>query len=85
MRLDKLTERSQDALQYAQELAQSKNHSQIEIEHLLSALLSQDDSLVADILSGSVKEGQVVELSLRGGEVVFRAGRRKKVETEQMR
>ncbi|MFQ5869529.1 MAG: Clp protease N-terminal domain-containing protein, partial [Candidatus Zixiibacteriota bacterium] len=51
MRLDKLTERSQDALQYAQELAQSKNHSQIEVEHLLSALLSQDDSLVADILS----------------------------------
>jgi len=51
MRLDKLTERSQDALQYAQELAQSKNHSQIEIEHLFSALLSQDDSLVADILS----------------------------------
>jgi ATP-dependent Clp protease ATP-binding subunit ClpB len=51
MRLDKLTERSQDALQYAQELAQSKNHSQIEIEHLFSALLSQDDSLVVDVLS----------------------------------
>jgi ATP-dependent Clp protease ATP-binding subunit ClpB len=51
MRLDKLTERSQDALQYAQELAQSKSHSQIEVEHLFSALLSQDDSLVADVLS----------------------------------
>lgn len=38
MRLDKLTQRSQEALQYAQELALSYNHSQIEPEHLLLAL-----------------------------------------------
>ncbi len=50
MRLDKLTQRSQEALQYAQELASSYNHSQIEPEHLLLALLEQDESLAETIL-----------------------------------
>ncbi|MCP4633538.1 MAG: ATP-dependent chaperone ClpB [candidate division Zixibacteria bacterium] len=50
MRLDKLTQKSQDALQYAAEMAQSKGHQQIEPEHLLVALLEQDDSLVKDLL-----------------------------------
>jgi ATP-dependent Clp protease ATP-binding subunit ClpB len=50
MRLDKLTQRSQEALQYSQELALSYNHSQIEIEHLLLALLEQEDSLTETIL-----------------------------------
>jgi ATP-dependent Clp protease ATP-binding subunit ClpB len=50
-RLDRFTERSQDALQYAQELAQSHNNSQIEVEHLLLALLEQEESLTEIILS----------------------------------
>jgi len=51
VRLDKLTQRSQDALQYAHELAESNNNSQIEVEHLLLALLEQEESLSEIILS----------------------------------
>lgn len=50
MRPDSLTQRSQDAIVYAQELAESKNHSQVEVEHLLLALLEQEESLVDTIL-----------------------------------
>ncbi len=50
MRLDKLTQKSQDALQYASEMAQSYGHQQIEPVHLLLALIDQEDSLVADLL-----------------------------------
>lgn len=70
VRLDKLTERSQDALQYAQELAESNNNSQIEVEHLLLALLEQDESLSEIILSqlgvdvGSLAEKLKDEISL---------------------
>ncbi len=53
MRFDKLTQRSQDAIQYAQELAQSNSNSQLEVLHLLAALLSQDDSFVASVLEKS--------------------------------
>ncbi len=51
VRLEKFTERSQDALQYAHELAQSHNNSQIETEHLLLALLEQEESLTEIVLS----------------------------------
>lgn len=51
VRLERFTERSQDALQYAHELAQSNNDSQIETEHLLLALLEQQESLAEIILS----------------------------------
>ncbi|MBI4552243.1 MAG: AAA family ATPase, partial [Candidatus Latescibacteria bacterium] len=51
MRLDRLTQRSQEALQVAQELAREHNHTQLEPEHLFVALLDQDDSLVATLLT----------------------------------
>jgi ATP-dependent Clp protease ATP-binding subunit ClpB len=51
VRLEKFTERSQDALQYAQELAQSHGNPQIEAEHILLALLEQQESLTEIILS----------------------------------
>ena len=41
MRLDRYTQRAQEAMLAAQEVAQSYNHSQIEPEHLLLALLQQ--------------------------------------------
>ncbi|MBD3218692.1 MAG: ATP-dependent chaperone ClpB [candidate division Zixibacteria bacterium] len=50
MRYDKFTQRSQDAIQYASEMAQSNSNSQIEVLHLLAALLSQEDSFVSAIL-----------------------------------
>ncbi len=70
VRLDKLTQRSQDALQYAHELAESNNNSQIEVEHLLLALLEQEESLCEIILSqmgvdvSSLKEKLKDEISL---------------------
>lgn len=68
--LEKFTERSQDALQYAHELAQSHNNSQIETEHLLLALLEQEESLTEIILSqmgvdvSSLREKLKDEISL---------------------
>ena len=53
MRLDRLTEKSQEALYSAQELAQENGHSQVEPEHLLVALISEPESLAADLLQQS--------------------------------
>ncbi len=51
MRLDKFTQRGQEAIVASQELAQTYNHSQIEPEHLLLALLQQADGVVPEIIS----------------------------------
>ena len=51
MRLDKFTQRGQEAIVASQELAQTYNHSQIEPEHLLLALLQQTDGVVPEIIS----------------------------------
>ncbi len=70
VKLERFTERSQDALQYAQELAQSHGNPQIEVEHLLLALLEQQESLTEIILSqqgvdvSSLKEKLKNEISL---------------------
>lgn len=50
MRLEKFTERAQEAIVEAQERARGENHSQIEAEHLLLALLQQSDGLVPQIV-----------------------------------
>jgi ATP-dependent Clp protease ATP-binding subunit ClpB len=50
MKYDKFTQRSQDALQSASEMARSNANSRIESLHFLAALLSQEDSFVAAIL-----------------------------------
>jgi ATP-dependent Clp protease ATP-binding subunit ClpB len=50
MRTDKLTQRSQDALQYAFELAEAGSHAQVENAHLLLALLEQEDGLSRTVL-----------------------------------
>jgi ATP-dependent Clp protease ATP-binding subunit ClpB len=51
MRLDKLTEKSQEVVQEAQRIAHERNHSQIDAEHLLMALLEQEEGLANNILS----------------------------------
>jgi ATP-dependent Clp protease ATP-binding subunit ClpB len=53
MRLDKLTQSSREALEYAQELAQSKSHAEITGLHLLKGLLSRDEDIVSDLLRES--------------------------------
>jgi ATP-dependent Clp protease ATP-binding subunit ClpB len=50
MRLDRFTERSQEALQAAQQAAESLQHATVEPEHLLLALLEQPDGLVPALL-----------------------------------
>src|ERR1700683_5156984 len=50
MRLDRFTERSQEALTAAQQAAQQLKHPAVEPEHLLLALLEQEDGLVPALL-----------------------------------
>jgi len=50
MDMNKLTEKAQAAVVSAQELARSHNHSEIEPEHLLLALVSQEGGITPQIL-----------------------------------
>jgi len=50
MRLDRFTERSQEALTAAQQAAQQLQHATVEPEHLFLALLEQEDGLVPTLL-----------------------------------
>ncbi len=50
MQLDKLTLKSQEALQEAQRIAQGYSHQEIDGEHLLLALIGQADSLIPELL-----------------------------------
>jgi ATP-dependent Clp protease ATP-binding subunit ClpB len=50
MRLDRLTLKSQEALQLAQSLAADHSHQQVDGEHLLLALLQLEGSLIPDLL-----------------------------------
>ena len=59
MRLDKLTVKAQEAVQAAQSLADQGNHQAIEPEHLLLALLQQQEGIVGPLLAklGARPEG----------------------------
>ncbi|HZA27067.1 MAG TPA: ATP-dependent chaperone ClpB [Actinomycetota bacterium] len=50
MDLNRLTQRSRQALEEAQRLAAARNHQQLEPEHLLHALLSDPDGVVYPLL-----------------------------------
>jgi ATP-dependent Clp protease ATP-binding subunit ClpB len=50
MQLDRLTIKSQAALQEAQRIAQGLSHQEVDGEHLLLALIDQKDSLIPDLL-----------------------------------
>jgi ATP-dependent Clp protease ATP-binding subunit ClpB len=50
MRLDKLTTKSQEALQHANALAEKRNHQAIDTEHLLFALIGQKEGVVLSLL-----------------------------------
>jgi ATP-dependent Clp protease ATP-binding subunit ClpB len=50
MNLNKLTEKAQEAVVAAQSLAESRQHTQVEPEHLLAALAVQDNGVVPAIL-----------------------------------
>jgi ATP-dependent Clp protease ATP-binding subunit ClpB len=50
MRVDKLTTKAQEALQQAQALAEQRGHQELTPEHLLSALLTQEQGVVPALL-----------------------------------
>jgi ATP-dependent Clp protease ATP-binding subunit ClpB len=50
MRIDKFTQKMQEALQAAQDLASQSNHQEIANEHFLSALLDQTDGVTRPLL-----------------------------------
>ena len=50
MNLNKYTEKAQEAVLAAQNLAESENHPQVEPEHLLLALAQQQDGVVPALL-----------------------------------
>jgi len=50
MQLDKLTIKSQEALQEAQRIAQGFSHQEIDGEHLMLAMTGQSESLIPDLL-----------------------------------
>ncbi len=51
MKFDRFTEKAQEALITGQNLAQQFNHSQVDADHLLLALLGQPDGVPATVLS----------------------------------
>jgi ATP-dependent Clp protease ATP-binding subunit ClpB len=50
MQSDRLTIKSQEALQEAQHIAQNYSHQEVDGEHLLLAMLGQPESLIPDLL-----------------------------------
>ena len=50
MKIEQFTDKAREALSQANELAKQNNHSQIEVEHLLAALLSQEGGVVQQII-----------------------------------
>ncbi len=84
MKSDKLTVKSQEALQEAQKLAQQLNHQELTPEHLLAALIDQEGGIVRPLLQKLGADPQAVAGSLskalerlpgvRGGETFI--GRR---------
>jgi ATP-dependent Clp protease ATP-binding subunit ClpB len=50
MNINKYTTRAQEALYGAQRIAEERNHSQVDVEHLLFVLLEQEDGVVPRLL-----------------------------------
>jgi len=51
MNINRFTEKAQEAVVHAQEIAQDGNQSQVDVEHLLLALLEQRDGVVPQLVS----------------------------------
>jgi len=51
MRFDKFTERAQDAIARAQEIMTRYKHNQLDVEHMLLALLEQPEGVITQVLN----------------------------------
>ena len=74
------TNKAQDALMQAQQLAQEKGQAQIDALHLLSALLSQEGSIVITVLQklgvdaealAKKVDSQILKIPMIGGSQAF--------------
>ncbi|MFN2129292.1 MAG: ATP-dependent Clp protease ATP-binding subunit [Anaerolineae bacterium] len=70
MRYDRFTERAQDAAMRAQEILMRYSHNQIDVEHLLLALLEQPEGVVPEIMETL---GADVEMVKRRLDEILRA------------
>src|SRR6202035_2796493 len=70
MNLNKLTEKAQEAVVEAQRVAESRQHTQVEPEHLMAALVVQDNGVVPAILDklgvSPAQVNQRLETTLNG-------------------
>ncbi len=64
MKLDKFTVKAQEALQESQAVARKRDHQEILPEHVLSALLNQQDGLVPPLLQRVGAQPQLVQQRL---------------------
>ncbi len=60
MRFDRFTERAQEAAQRAAEIIQRYGHNQIDTEHILLALIEQQEGMVTQILESLAVERSVI-------------------------
>src|SRR5689334_18111545 len=51
MNIEHFTEKAREAISNAAQEARQRNHSQIEVEHLLAALLAQEDGVVQQVIT----------------------------------
>ena len=65
MNAQKFTQKSLEAVQQANNLALANNNMQIEQEHLLYALLTMDDSLIAQLLKKMEKDPKAVSQAVK--------------------
>ena len=64
MKLDKFTVKAQEALQEAQSIARRRDHQEILPEHVLAALVAQQDGLVAPLLQRIGADPKLVQARL---------------------
>ena len=66
MNLNKFTEKAQEAVVSAEKISSTKNHSQIDVEHLLLALLEQADGVAPEIIRKLGADPGAVKRRLEG-------------------
>ncbi len=66
MQTDKFTLKTQEALQSAKNIAEQKNHPQIDVEHLLDALLMQKEGIVIPIIQKLGANPNLISSQLEG-------------------
>lgn len=64
MNITRFTEKAQEALLAAQKLAEGFNHTQVDVEHLLYALITQEGGVVPEILSKLGIDGNLIKKQL---------------------